>query len=252
MQVTGVQVLANLTMFPWLFGAKPVDGVYWTLNFEWAFYALVFVFLVLKRNALFKIFLMVWPLCIFISAFLSLNLPYTKGYFAFFAVGGLFALIKSDKRPIVLISCFLAMLVCLVSAVGEANQLSLDKGSYFSPFVVCLLVVCQFLFFIALNFKAAENLTLPFSKTLGGLTYPLYLVHAHVGYMLISIYGNSEFYPYICLGVFCFVCAVAAVIHFYVEVGLSRYWYVFFGGVVRFFGLMGLRTLNFFRSALHK
>src|SRR5262245_23513156 len=41
MSVTLPQVLANLTMAPQLFGQTYVDGVYWTLVFEWSFYLAV-------------------------------------------------------------------------------------------------------------------------------------------------------------------------------------------------------------------
>ena len=38
MSVSFPQAIANLTMFPKLFGYEFVDGVYWTLQYEWMFY----------------------------------------------------------------------------------------------------------------------------------------------------------------------------------------------------------------------
>jgi peptidoglycan/LPS O-acetylase OafA/YrhL len=42
-------ILLNFTMLPGLFGANPVDGVYWTLQYEIIFYGIILIFISLKK-----------------------------------------------------------------------------------------------------------------------------------------------------------------------------------------------------------
>ncbi|MEN8261694.1 MAG: hypothetical protein ABFS02_14205 [Pseudomonadota bacterium] len=43
-----------------------------------------------------------------------------------------------------------------------------------------------------LPFKRIAAIKLPYASLLGGLTYPLYLIHARFGYLVMSRYGEDS------------------------------------------------------------
>jgi peptidoglycan/LPS O-acetylase OafA/YrhL len=79
--------------------------------------------------------------------------------------------------------------------------------------------------FFMVNWSADGRIkSLPAASLLGALTYPLYLVHAHIGYMLLSKFGSTEyrFFSYaLTIG---FVFVLAWLIHEVVEVRWSAFW----------------------------
>jgi len=79
-----------------------------------------------------------------------------------------------------------------VFSTENVGILNLQKGVEFSKMVITLIISAFFLFFIALNSERDQNLKLPHSKLFGALTYPIYLTHAHFGYMFISRFRNNE------------------------------------------------------------
>ena len=101
-------------------------------------------------------------------------------------------------------------------------------GIYFSEYIVGLIIVCFFAFFIFQNTKKAQLLTLPFSKTLGALTYPIYLIHAHFGYMFISRYATEENKFFIYVLTISIVFFVAYFMHKIIEVHFSNIWKTLF------------------------
>ena len=187
--VTVARLVANATMVPSLFGATAIDGVYWTLELELRFYALVFLLILTRQVAHLERWLYIWlALCIlsyvttlpWIVSYLTLD-PYGP----FFIAGGLFYLCYRDGAD-------LSRLLAIVGTAYLAVVASLRMRSDFitpdsiSTIVVPLIVAGFFAAFVGLVagprlMKQSELLS-----HLGALTYPLYLVHGAIGRLLID------------------------------------------------------------------
>ena len=232
MSVSARQVAANLTMLAPLFHEPYVDGVYWTLAYEVRFYALVLVALLLGARRRLETLAIAWvvlQLCV--QAVGWSRLPLLGGYDVFFAAGCLFAVMQHQRRytPTMLLLLTGALLLCARVAMLEAEDKSvLDAGLVFSPLVAAAAVVLFFVFFGLLGVPRIAALRIPGSRLMGGLTYPLYLVHAHIGYMLLARFGRDDnrliVYPVV-IGI---VLCIALAIHLLVERRLARQWRSFF------------------------
>jgi peptidoglycan/LPS O-acetylase OafA/YrhL len=225
MAVSLPQVLANLTMAPKLFGYGPVDGVYWTLIFEWRFYLAVALILVLGLQRRLEDILLAWPVAIAAAWLAGLEwLPFAHGYYAYFAAGAIFAVhaARPGWKPALMLALCLAL--CLRFSTSEAGYLAFAKDSAVSLPVIACIVLALFAFFAVLNTRRGSELRLPGSRLAGALTYPVYLIHAHIGYMLLSRFATEEnqwlAYPALIAA----VLAAAWLMHRLVERRLAGAW----------------------------
>lgn len=225
MAVTWPQVLANFTFFPNIFGFKAVDGVYWTLRLEIIFYALVFIILAAGQQRRLGVFFLAWPFLMLLALVVNVSeIPLLGGYFAFFAAGALLAMRKERPALTTTAAALLAMMLCMQYAITNARALSESKGVLYSDVVVAVIVGSFFLFFLILNTQRGSTLRLPGSRLAGALTYPLYLVHAHIGYMILSKFANeaNKWLAYAVTAAIAFF--LAYMIHVVFEKRLGRYW----------------------------
>ncbi len=192
MSVTPMMVLANLTMLQSFLGVNDVDGVYWTLAYEIRFYVAVFVVLLVGwQKHLRKIF-MCWPILFCIALFLGQNhRTYAGGYYYYFCAGALFAVLKERFDWRVVVSLLITFVLCITYSSGKAAELTLAKGSAYSAAVIGILVSSFFFLFVLQNAKAIQQARIPHSKIFGSLTYPIYLVHAHFGYIFLNQFASD-------------------------------------------------------------
>lgn len=225
MGVSLSQVLVNLTMVPGLFGATPVDGVYWTLSLELAFYGLVLLLLLAGLRRHLETCFLLWPAAMLLAALASkASLPFLGGYYAFFAAGALFAILRERTSLPALAGLAACLYLCLAGAVERARDMSEINGIPYSDITIGIIVTLQFAFFALLNTGWGQAVRLPASRIAGDLTYPLYLVHAHVGYMLLSRFATDQNRWPAMLLVVAAVLAASYAIHMLVEQGLARTW----------------------------
>jgi peptidoglycan/LPS O-acetylase OafA/YrhL len=192
MAVTPRQVLVNLTMVPALFGAPYVDGVYWTLQLELTFYALVLLVLLMGLRERLATLALAWPVAILAVTLTGRSwVPLLGGFYAFFAAGAVLAAAHDRRGPLPILAGLLCAWLCVSAAVLEAAAAS-GSGISYSAVVVGAVVLLMFAFFMILNTQAGHALRLPGARLAGALTYPIYLVHAHIGYMLLTRLGNDS------------------------------------------------------------
>ncbi|MGE5386585.1 MAG: acyltransferase family protein [Betaproteobacteria bacterium] len=229
MTVYWPQFVANLTMLPGPLGYAAVDGAYWTLQLELSFYSLVFLFLLAGlRNRLEPLFL-AWPFAMLAAAHTGWQgLPYLGGYYTFFAAGALLAVMKERRSPVAWVALGICLHLCLGFSASCADAFSEAKGTRFSLAVVWTVIVAQFLFFLVLNTARGQRLSIPGSRLAGGLTYPLYLIHAYFGYMILSRFadeGNKVWLYGLTCGI---VLGVSYAIHRMVERRYAIFWQMLF------------------------
>ena len=174
--LTAGEIAANLLMVHGFLGIEHVDGVYWSLGIEVAFYAVIAVLRTrtdLRRtDALVFVWLCtrlaaewtkgsipgVWPL---VSLF---------GYGEFFAAGMLLADARVPGRQVT----SGALIVCLVALHG--SWASVESGIVFAVIAAACYAA-----------TAERSFALPPALAwVGGISYPLYLLHQNLGYLVIA------------------------------------------------------------------
>jgi peptidoglycan/LPS O-acetylase OafA/YrhL len=176
--VTLGQFAANLTAVAPVFGFKSVGSVYWALHFELAFYFAAFLVILVGLRERIEEVLFGW---VALQVLLyPLQLPFFSGYFAIIASGGIVALIQSRGWSAARIT---ALATAVVLSVLNASGRHYPDVAALAPVVVPALVASFFIF--------AKCRSLPAAPILGDIAYPLYLIHAEIGYLLLDAIPNQ-------------------------------------------------------------
>ena len=173
-------MLVNLTMFQDFFGFKNVDGVYWSLRVELTFYLLMAMLLVFKLERKVMIFTGLWLL---VSAAIQLTNGIVdtemtsllekfsmSNYCQMFIIGIMFYYIWQHGNHLKYTLMIFAAVVYDFSFEGFTNGM-------FTLFFIGV-------FYLILNDKMQwlKSDTLVY---LGALSFPLYLIHQNIGYIII-------------------------------------------------------------------
>lgn len=230
------QFLANLTMAPGLFGQSPIDGVYWTLTIELTFYILVFGLLFIGLGRHLERLFPVWAVAMLAVALLVpqyAGLPYAGGYYAFFATGAIMATIRRRGFGwFQLVGLAAAAFTALRFVAGQVPKFNEQRGAEISQVGVVALVVV-FMMLVALMWvPAIANVRIPCSQEVSDLTYPVYLLHAHLGYMALQAFGTDAnawlIYPALLVA----LLAASWLLHWGIEVRMKNLWRSFFHTVL--------------------
>lgn len=218
MSVTPTQVIANLTMIPAALGFDYVDGVYWTLFLEIKFYALVFLILLFGLKAKMETLFLFWPMLMGVAYITGYqHVLFLGGYYTFFAAGAVFAIARKRNDLSTVISLAFGFAMCLLFSTSDVRP-------GFSSEIIGGVITIFFIFFLFMNSIHSSRLYLPKARLVGAMTYPIYLIHAHFGYMLISGFANDRNMVLIYLLVIGTVFLLAYLTHRLIEVQLAAFW----------------------------
>jgi peptidoglycan/LPS O-acetylase OafA/YrhL len=191
-QVTAQQWFANLFIAAPMLGKPYVDTSYWSLVIEVVFYAWVAVLMALglyprRIDGI----IVVWIAITFANE-LTIDAPIFEKLFiaehsGFFAVGLLIYQYYRGRRDARLWALSaLAMGTAVFQAMHNQAQLSVLTGSSRDPNVVAAIcVVSLSLVFLATRIKRI-SLSATIVMAAGGITYPLYLLHMQLGYVVLT------------------------------------------------------------------
>lgn len=209
---TTLAFLSNITLLNGFFQIDYIDGVYWSLLVELKFYILIGLVLVFKKIKFISTYINVWLICTiffyFFSKYGEWNLSVTIiNYFiipkwsSYFIAGMLFYLIYKDgniKKRIP------SLILCLVVSLGYSNmkveQLNLNYNNVFSNYIVNIIITSFYLIFLLISTQKLSFLNKKIFIKFGMLTYPLYLLHQNIGYIIFTYFKNS-INKYILLGI---------------------------------------------------
>lgn len=188
------RTLAEALVFaPLFFNKGQVDPSYWSIVFEIRFYLLVG--LLVLCSALGSLVRGLTLLALLgLSIYLLSGPPEIYEYLlfphiSFFAIGALMA-VAGERRTGVVDHCLMACHFC-IATIGtyiELSPIDMQHDGVRYPFWVSALIVCVCVLLVV----GATKLRVPrrFTKValfLGGLSYPLYLVHQVAGYVFITL-----------------------------------------------------------------
>lgn len=200
--ITLNQVLFNLTMLNGFFNVEHVDGVYWSLVIELKFYVLIGLVLFFKKLKYIKI---LGYLLLAISI-LQLIVPFSEApkflqaiYFVTFArwspyfVAGMFFFIMKSEKDIIknIIPVVIAYSASIYYAILTVNHRNENYGYGFSHEVVIVLITLFFIAIFLISVGKLQILNKRVFMSLGVLTYPLYLLHQNIGFIIFNNFGNT-------------------------------------------------------------
>lgn len=185
------QYLANLTMVAPVFGQSFMDGAYWSIFVEITFYGWVAIFIALGMFEKRMPELLTAWLCIAFANEAYIGSGMLKHLFAtqqaghFVAGIVLYRLMKAGWRISALNGVMLAASV-MVIALGEINAISWMRQTYAVPISIAIsfavLAASAFALILAIRIRV-PLLPANICMALGGISYPLYLLHQHIGYL---------------------------------------------------------------------
>lgn len=190
--VTLRQVLVNLLIDARHFGQPFVDGVYWTIVYEVQFYAMVAIGLTvpwLRRHA--TACLALWLLLSVLNAFVlrksALAHLLISNFSGLFIAGMMLYRFHRGRFSPTNIALFVAALAfALAMELQMADARFVPLHTAWSPWIICTLLLAPLaLLSLALRRRFAGD-TERVLQRMGALTYPLYLLHATIGYVLID------------------------------------------------------------------
>jgi len=191
--------LLNLTMLAELFGARYLDGVFWTLATELQFYALVAfvvgVFGFQRLPGALLVWLILGAAATAFAKATGTRPVYPGGaFFMYFCFGAACYFLQhlGERSARVYALLGLSLPLMLAHAAHKAGAASEMFGVPFSlhmvfPIVLASAAVVFFSRRLSERMKPAALVTL-----LGGLTYPLYLVHENIGYAVLNTLYSAD------------------------------------------------------------
>lgn len=195
-------VLINLTMLQDFLDITHVDGVYWTLTIALVFYFWMFIFIFCKRFSAIPYFFLALLCLALLSCFVELpkllKCVLLLDWFSYFLSGIIFYLFyKGNRAPIWFCALFLSLGVSMFKTVEYLLYFESEYRAKFSLAVINSIIVLMYalyIFFIKYSNYFVKYLNVKLVVFLGGLTYPLYLVHQNASYILFSYFsGDNEF-----------------------------------------------------------
>ncbi len=182
------QYLVNMTMLSGFIGVESIDSVYWSLFIELKFYALVAIILLLGRIQQIETIFMIWlaiTIVLMIYPVWHFKIALLDGYSTNFIAGATFFFMWSKgitwRRCLVVI---LAWCCALYQSTIDVHEFEIRIRNDLSPYVIAIIVSS---FFVIMGLIACRQ-TGAVGRVnwiwLGAITYPLYLLHQGLGFMI--------------------------------------------------------------------
>jgi peptidoglycan/LPS O-acetylase OafA/YrhL len=185
--ITPRVLAANATMLPGILQTPMIDGVYWTLEVEVRFYAIIFLLLLLRQMQWAERWVLAWLAVSAVGTFVELpsllKFASLHPYGSLFASGCLFYLAMSRGfTPARVLALLAALGLSLIATLRQQENFITPDAA--SSWVVACTVCSFFAVFSMIALRRTPKLNSDVAYRLGALTYPLYLIHGTVGRML--------------------------------------------------------------------
>ena len=235
--------LTNLTMLNGFLFLPYVDGVYWTLLVEMKFYFLIMFFILIRDKFNFKVnqlivsYLVITLFSVFIDIFSNkffvlINYLFSFQYSSLFIAGMTFYLIKKHGLNLkYLIFLNISFGISVFYALEKVNRLSDSHSHNFSEFTTFLYILSFYTIMFLISINKLKIINKKWMLKYGMMTYPLYLLHQNIGYILIN-YLTKYFNKYLVL---LFVTSLMFYAAFFVSNKIEIHLYRFFSNKINNF-----------------
>jgi peptidoglycan/LPS O-acetylase OafA/YrhL len=215
------QYLVNMTMLAYVFGVPLIDGVYWALCVEIMFYAFVAAIIFIKRIHQAQLFLILWLIA---SVALDIERVYILrrlllvDWSAFFIAGAAFFLVWSKGISLTRVGIIIASWgLALYQTHYDLTDFSEHYSTNMNSYVVAAIVTTFFLVMFLVSVRRTGFIGRHQWLMVGALTYPLFLLHENIGFMIFNV-AYPTVNPHLLLwGTVIVMLAAAYAIHVLVE-----------------------------------
>ena len=219
------QYLANLTLNPRALGYRWVDASYWTLPVEVTFYGAMTVVMLLGAMKHLQTVVATWVILQALTCYWFRDIPLIGHSYYFLAAGAVLALLyqrRNERLNLALLALSLVPCLRCVFVISERAR--------FDPWIGSVVILGVFALFL---FMRGRTVQLPGAQRIGSLTYPLYLLHFHVGIVLmyqLAIDDSNKWW--VLAAVVAVLVAASALIDDIVELRMRRIWRRLFGATL--------------------
>ena len=221
------QYLVNLTMLNKFVGVKSIDGVYWTLALELRFYFWIFVFMFVKQMDKLRYFFLFMLFLSVISLFYDvklLNNLFFLNFCSYFIAGCVFyAISRHGVNRMYLFILTASYILSLFHSFAVINEIKIRYGANLNPLYVCSIITSFYMVFAILVSGKVKFTNHPILFYLGISTYPLYLLHQNIGYILLNMLNGTMNKYVILVGITLFMISLSFIIWHYGEKPLTKY-----------------------------
>ncbi|BFM10367.1 acyltransferase [Simiduia litorea] len=186
---TPLEIAANTTMLNDYVEIRNIDGVYWTLQVELKFYACVFFLLATNTFQFKRAWLTVWMLLC--ASYIFFDQPRILGWFihptyspCFIAGVAMYLLRKEGANIFNVGTLGLSFILILFTSSSKVDQFISEANSA-ETFFSLLTIALFFALLLAISLDKIIVKPRKIYYILGGISYPLYLVHNVAGKQLI-------------------------------------------------------------------
>lgn len=218
--------LANMTMLTGFFDIRAMDEAYWSLLFELKFYAAVAAILLIGKIRHAQSLLAVWlvaSIALQIFPAPALRQLLMADFSAYFIGGAAFFLIWSQGvTPARIAIVAAAWMLALYEAIHNMLPFALKHyNTEFNGLVISVTITIFFAVMLMISLKRTGAFGDRRWLLAGAVTYPLYLVHHNVGYMIFNtLHGTIN--PHVLLwGTVAIMLGLAWLVHVCVEKRLA-------------------------------
>ncbi len=195
-QPTLRQFLLNLSLVPQRVGAEMIDGVYWSLAVEIQFYAWVLIALATGLLRHVERLILVWLMIALLERVLipswTIQLWFCAHWAPLFAGGMLFYRIRREGgSPLRWALLAAATVMAVVNAWIEAARVTPESNPDLHPAIAAAAVLAFFMLFLAIHANWLSVRPRSWITLGAALSYPLYVVHQNIGYMVASELGET-------------------------------------------------------------
>lgn len=185
----------NLTMMPGSFSTAFLDGSYWSLAVELKFYFLIALVLAIGQIKNAEWFMYGWLAVAVVHSLVPIPWLASKLILVFapcFISGALFYFIlQKGATPLRWVGIGASWILVLKRGVDLRVEQVAHYGVPHSVVVICFVLTAFFVIFAAIALGKSGSLQKMKWPLLGALTYPLYLLHQTIGYILITAFHGS-------------------------------------------------------------
>jgi len=228
--VTTYQYLVNLTMINEMFHVQNIDGVYWTLFVEIRFYLLIFLLMLFRQMKYLKFYLLVWALISILYHIVTLpsllNFFLISNVAPFFIAGAVFYMAYRNNKfsfldYLILFLSFIASIMYLNKHISHMSEVF--NHQFNMSIIFSILISFYFIFFAVSNNVFLINKDKKIYNVMGGVTYPLYLIHSYIGYIIFNnLYALMNKYVLL-LSTVLLMILFSYIIHIFIEKKLGKY-----------------------------
>ena len=185
------QYLVNMTMLSGFVGVPSIDGAYWSLFVEMQFYAWVALVLAVRRIHLAELFVVSWlvaSIVLEIEPVGKLRYLLMVDYSAYFIAGATCFLIWSRGwSPARLAVVALSWVLAVYQVTKGLPLFEEHFHTSISGYVVAGIITTFFVVLLLVSLRKTGAFGRRRWLLAGALTYPLYLLHENVGFMIFNV-----------------------------------------------------------------